>query len=96
MSDSQSQKRERDLAKTLRNSSWWQNKIANGCQCYYCGNDLTAKSATMDHLLPISQGGKSTKNNVVPCCKSCNSQKRDLSFIEWQLFLEELKNSKQK
>ncbi|MEZ4578779.1 MAG: HNH endonuclease [Desulfobacterales bacterium] len=30
----------------------------------------------MDHIVPISKGGQSTKNNVVPCCKTCNSEKK--------------------
>ena len=29
----------------------------------------------MDHLIPIVRGGKSTKKNVVPACKACNTEK---------------------
>ncbi|HMA80189.1 MAG TPA: HNH endonuclease, partial [Candidatus Binatia bacterium] len=31
---------------------------------------------TMDHLVPIIRGGKSTKGNVVPSCKNCNSARQ--------------------
>jgi 5-methylcytosine-specific restriction endonuclease McrA len=30
----------------------------------------------MDHLVPIIRGGKSTKGNVVPSCKDCNSARK--------------------
>lgn len=30
----------------------------------------------MDHVLPIIRGGKSTKGNIVPCCKKCNEEKK--------------------
>lgn len=39
------------------------------------------KDLTMDHLVPIIRGGKSTKGNVVPSCKACNTaRKHDLPF----------------
>ena len=28
----------------------------------------------MDHVVPLIRGGHTTKSNVVPCCKHCNSQ----------------------
>ena len=30
----------------------------------------------MDHLVPIIRGGKSTKGNVAPSCKKCNSERK--------------------
>jgi 5-methylcytosine-specific restriction endonuclease McrA len=30
----------------------------------------------MDHLVPVIRGGKSTKGNLVPSCKSCNSERK--------------------
>ncbi len=29
----------------------------------------------MDHLVPIIRGGQSTKGNLVPSCKTCNSER---------------------
>ena len=44
--------------------------------CQYCGepghNDLT-----IDHVIPISKGGKSTFDNCVASCFKCNSTKND-------------------
>ncbi len=30
----------------------------------------------MDHIVPLSRGGKSTKGNLVVSCKSCNNNKK--------------------
>lgn len=45
--------------------------------CQYCGKN---RSLTLDHVIPKSKGGKSTWNNLVAACSSCNSQKGDLSL----------------
>jgi 5-methylcytosine-specific restriction endonuclease McrA len=37
---------------------------------------------TMDHIVPVVRGGKSTRGNVVPCCKECNSDKKYLTPAE--------------
>ena len=61
-------KRERSKARELRESQWWKRRQAKG-DCYYCGRPTAPKNLTMDHIVPISRGGKSIKGNVVPCCK---------------------------
>jgi 5-methylcytosine-specific restriction endonuclease McrA len=42
----------------------------------------------MDHIVALSRGGKSTKGNVVPSCKACNSKKKYLLPIEWEEYLQ--------
>ena len=69
-------KKEKKKAQELRSSMWWKNRIGEGI-CHYCNNKFTVKELTMDHVIPISKGGKSTRKNVVPCCKACNNQKKD-------------------
>lgn len=49
-------------------------------RCGYCLTDLTELpkgSQTLDHMLPIVRGGGNTEDNVIPCCKRCNSRKKD-------------------
>ena len=75
-------RRERTEAKKLRKSPWWATKIARDPHCYYCGTSLTLKTATMDHIVPISRGGRSTKSNLVPSCKKCNQDKSDKTAFE--------------
>ena len=43
--------------------------------CQYCGADVNRKTATLDHVLPTSHGGKSTFENSVTACSPCNSHK---------------------
>ena len=81
---------EKQKAQLLRKTRWWHNLCQNAV-CYYCGTGLTPQTATMDHILPISEGGKSTKGNVVPACKTCNSQKKSMSATEWEEYLAEAK-----
>jgi len=83
-------KRERRKARELRNSEWWKRKLAKGV-CYYCGRAFPAKELTMDHIVPIARGGKSTKGNIVTACKECNNAKKQLFPMEWENYLCKLK-----
>ena len=86
---------ERAKARELRKSRWWQQKTADG-RCYYCGEKVAAhRDLTMDHLVPLARGGKSTKNNLVPCCKECNNRKKGMLPLEWEEYLENLKKPSQ-
>jgi len=46
-------------------------------ECQYCKIKLDKRTFTMDHVLPISQGGKTNWKNIVSCCVSCNQKKKD-------------------
>ena len=79
-------KRERHRARELRETQWWKRRLAKG-RCHYCGRPISPKELTMDHVVPISRGGKSSKANVVPCCKECNNAKKQLLPIEWETYI---------
>ena len=81
-------KRERRKARELRESQWWKRRMAKG-QCYYCGSSTPPKELTMDHIVPISRGGKSSRGNVVPCWKTCNNMKKQLLTMEWERYLKQ-------
>ena len=66
--------RERAKARELRRTNWWQAQIQKGV-CHYCGGKFPPSELTMDHIVPLSRGGHSTKGNIVPCCKACNNNK---------------------
>ena len=68
-------RRERQKARELRASQWWKRKRAGGI-CHHCGGKFAPGELTMDHLVPIIRGGKSTKGNVVPSCKACNTERK--------------------
>jgi len=76
-------RRERQKAKELRSSQWWKRRRSSG-QCHYCGKKVSPHFLTMDHIVPIIRGGKSTKGNVVPACKECNTKKKHSLLVEWE------------
>lgn len=43
--------------------------------CQYCGKKNIKMS--IDHIFPVSKGGKDTWTNVVACCLDCNVSKSD-------------------
>ena len=82
-------KRERNKARELRESQWWKRRLAKGA-CHYCGRMFPARELTMDHIVPVSRGGRTTKGNVAPCCKECNNAKKQLLPMEWEGHLKRL------
>lgn len=55
--------------------------------CQYCSKKLTSSNATLDHVVPRSKGGRSTFQNVVCCCESCNTRKANKSLKEAKMKL---------
>jgi len=49
------------------------NRDKNTCQ--YCGRVFPRHELNLDHVIPRSQGGRSTWENVVCSCQSCNRKK---------------------
>lgn len=44
-------------------------------RCQYCGDRAPIPELTYDHVVPRSQGGKTTWQNIVTCCYECNRRK---------------------
>lgn len=44
-------------------------------KCQYCNDDVTDITATIDHVHPVSKGGKTTWENITTSCKPCNYKK---------------------
>lgn len=74
-------KEERAKARDLRHTAWWKNQLREGI-CYYCSVKTEPELLSMDHKVPVSKGGKSTKNNIVLCCKDCNTKKKNNTAAE--------------
>lgn len=55
----------------------------DGFICQYCGNTPPAVVLEVDHIIPVSAGGKSTEDNLITACFDCNRGKgaKDLSSI---------------
>lgn len=86
-------RREKSKARELRKSRWWRATIAKGI-CYYCNIRVGAAALTMDHVVPLARGGTSSKNNIVPACKSCNTRKKTLLPLEWEEYISDLRAGK--
>lgn len=72
-------------------------------KCAYCGKDLDFEphklscgvhtyNFAIDHLIPKSKGGTNETQNLLPCCKSCNSKKGTKSLEEFR-FIETLREN---
>jgi 5-methylcytosine-specific restriction endonuclease McrA len=44
-------------------------------QCQYCGKRFPTTDLSLDHVIPRSQGGQSTWENIVCACLKCNVKK---------------------
>jgi 5-methylcytosine-specific restriction endonuclease McrA len=44
-------------------------------RCQYCGKKYPTTELSLDHVKPKSQGGRSTRDNIVCCCIKCNVKK---------------------
>ena len=43
--------------------------------CQYCGHRYRTEELNLDHVIPVSRGGRSTWQNVVCSCIPCNKKK---------------------
>ena len=51
--------------------------LRDNYRCLYCSTKVNNNTATMDHVLPLSKGGKTTWNNIATACSPCNTRKED-------------------
>jgi 5-methylcytosine-specific restriction endonuclease McrA len=65
--------------------------LANGISkdhCRYCQvhfGALAPVEQQIDHVEALNTGGPHTVENIVPCCKSCNSSKHDRELVDWSI-----------
>jgi 5-methylcytosine-specific restriction endonuclease McrA len=45
--------------------------------CQYCRQRFSEKRLTIDHVIPLSRGGRHEWTNVVTACSACNNKKGD-------------------
>jgi hypothetical protein len=51
--------------------------VRDGYRCQYCGLRFHGGDLTLDHIIPRSQGGKNSWENLVACCRKDNHRKAD-------------------
>jgi 5-methylcytosine-specific restriction endonuclease McrA len=63
------------------------------CKCGYCGEEATS----LDHIIPRFRSGSSNRNNLLPACRRCNTNKASAKMEDWyvqQDFYTEVRRSK--
>lgn len=61
-------------------------------KCARCGKELHVgnKDCTVEHIIPLSKGGKNEPTNLICMCKSCNLEKgNDIVEPSWYKYLNE-------
>src|SRR5437879_160187 len=54
----------------------WKEKLDQSeGRCLYCTRHVETIDLVIEHLIPITRGGHTTVENVVPACKWCNFEK---------------------
>jgi 5-methylcytosine-specific restriction endonuclease McrA len=58
--------------------------LADDPTCHYCLRDLSLTDSTLDHIVPVSQGGAHEDWNWLLACEPCNSNRSDrIYFCQW-------------
>lgn len=65
----------------LLTETQWKTLLARyDGHCAYCGKEA---ELTLDHVIPLSKGGKHSIDNVVPACLHCNDSKGARTPEQW-------------
>ena len=54
---------------------WKELKKQHNYTCMMCGKKEPEIKLTIDHIVPLSEGGTNWISNIQPLCRSCNSKK---------------------
>lgn len=72
-------------SRSLVRAAVWEK---TGGRCWYCGKACNPFiEFSIDHLKPRVTGGNLSFENLVPCCRKCNSRKRDASLEDLRAIL---------
>ena len=55
----------------------------DGFRCMYCDRQMGDVQLTIDHFVPLDQGGENNEHNYVSACRKCNLEKGNTSPREW-------------
>jgi 5-methylcytosine-specific restriction endonuclease McrA len=62
-------------------AEWKKLQRQYGYRCAYCGG--RPEKLEMDHVIPLTRGGRHAIANVLPACKGCNISKYNYLLVEW-------------
>ena len=63
--------------------------------CQYCGRCGAGVDLEIDHIIPVSKGGKTDMRNLITACRACNRAKRNrlLTVAELQEIADKINTS---
>lgn len=77
-------------SKTQRMRRHWVKKQKS--KCAICKKKINFRTATLDHIIPLSKGGLNEVINTQATCSYCNKQKSDrLTGIEIDIVAQRMK-----
>lgn len=68
-----------DISGAVQQKIW----AADGCKCMYCGRKMGDVQLTIDHWIPLEQGGKNDPSNYLSACRKCNKDKGGMDPEAW-------------
>lgn len=78
----QNRRRARKYANAdLTDAQWQAILVEFDHRCAYC--NVGGVPMEMEHMTPLSRGGRHTASNVVPSCGPCNRSKHMRTALEW-------------
>jgi 5-methylcytosine-specific restriction endonuclease McrA len=61
--------------------------LRDGYRCQYCARSFGPRELTLDHVIPVSRGGRKEWTNIVTACRRCNQKKGNRSPHEVDMTL---------
>lgn len=58
----------------------------SGGKCSICGISVKERPMDIDHIIPLSRGGKTIYENLQALCTKCNRTKKNLDTIDYRNF----------
>lgn len=55
--------------------------LKNDPHCRWCGCELNAETATVEHIVPRSQGGSNRADNLTLACEPCNRKRGGAAVV---------------
>jgi 5-methylcytosine-specific restriction endonuclease McrA len=69
--------RRQGCAGNLSSAEWLIRLLEFNFACAYCGEPME----TIDHIVPVANGGGTVFANVLPACAECNQKKRTAVWL---------------
>jgi 5-methylcytosine-specific restriction endonuclease McrA len=71
------------LDAAIRRRAWRGERLAANPRCDYCGGKCNFSGSTIDHVVPLVEGGADEPENWLLACPLCNQSKGRLSLRDY-------------